>query len=358
MVLDSESDSESGALYAVAFHPDGVHFYGGAGDGIRRWRVTDGQEAGKQMGMDVNALSMSKDDKWIVCGFWDGASVWDAELQEKVVEVENAIFVEAVDVSPESTRFATATGRNVTNASIWSISTGVRLVGPLEHDSDVKGIKFSPDGKYIATACLDSIHIFDSYNGDQLITIKNTLPDWAAIIPIVWFPDGRLFAICEGGAIKSFDASTGSQLAEWQVRGRDSEDLMSIALSENNRFITSFAGRSVTFWDTSTHTQLGSVLEDGDTIRSIALSPDGTRLATGGYNKTITIWNLGDILPESVLPITVSTTFQMSGLPITFVHHSTFYKPLFSLNPECEWPSLSVVNSVSNITLVVFRPET
>ena len=230
----------------------------------------------------------------------------------------------AVDVSPKSTRFATGTGSANKKASIWSITSGEKLVGPLEHDSAVRGIKFSPDGRHITTACLDSIHIFDSYNGDQLITIDNPMPDKIAITPIVWPSDGRLFAISEGRKIRSFDTSTGSQLAEWQIHSYDNTDVMSIALSANNRFVASFAGRCVTFWDTSTHTRLGSVLEDVERIRSIALSPDGTHLATGGYNKTITTRNLRDTLPESYLPITVSATFPMFGRPITFIYRSTF----------------------------------
>jgi WD40 repeat protein len=229
--------------------------------------------------------------------------VWDAELQRKVVEVEdtnsgsNAVW--AVDVSPESTRFAT--GTRDSKASIWSITTGERLVGPLEHHLAITGTKFSPDGGYIVTACADSIHIFDSYSGDQLITIENQLDKSYPITPIVWSSDGWLFAVCKGGTIKSFDTSTGSQIAEWNIH---SEDLRSIALSTDNKSIASLAGHSVSFWDTSTRTQLGDVSEDDD-VQSIALSPDGTRLATGGKkNKTITIWNLCDILPESYLPIT------------------------------------------------------
>ena len=195
-----ESD---GSLYTVAFHPDRVHFYGGTRNGIRRWRVADGQEVGKQAGMDLNAISVSRDGKWVVCGTTKGTSVWDAELQEKVVEVEDTDHVNAVDVSPESTRFATATeGRK---ASIWSITAGERLVGPLEHGSDVnRGIKFSPDGGHIAIACLRSIHVFNSYNGDQLITIDNPMPDWDPITPIVWPSDSQLFTISKGGKIKSF----------------------------------------------------------------------------------------------------------------------------------------------------------
>jgi WD40 repeat protein len=319
-------DSPDGAIWTLALHPDGMHFYGGTTAGIRRWRVEDGREVGKQTGMDMNAISVSRDGKWIVCGFEKGASVWDAELQRKGVEVKGTKYVGAVDASPESTRFATGTATGTT--SIWSITTGERLVGPLQHDTVVKGIKFSGDGGHIATACKDSIHIFDSYSGDQLIAIKNQLDDSYPITPIVWSSDGGLFAVSEGGTIKSFDTATGSQVAEWNIH---SEDLTSVALSTDNKSIASPAGHSVSFWDTSTRTQLGNVSEDDD-VQSIALSPDGTRLATGGRdNKTITIWNLSDILPESYLPITVSTTFPLLGRAITFVYQS---KTLVLLEPR------------------------
>ena len=324
-----ESDSDDDRVWTVAFHPDGMHFFGGTKDGIRRWRVADGQEVGKQTGMDMNAISVSRDGKWIVCGTMQGASVWDAELQRKVIEVEVAKYVGAVDVSHESTRFATATGSG-RKANIWSITTGEieRLVGPLEHDSAVRGIKFSPDGGHIATACQDSIHIFDSYNGDQLITIKNPLPGAFLTTPVVWPSDGRLFTTSEGGKIKSFDTSTGSQIAEWKIHSHES-GLVVCALSGNNRFLASSADHSVSFWDTSTHTRLSSGLEDDNEIQSIALSPDGTRLATGGgNNKIITIWNLSDILPESYPPMTVSTTFPMLWRAITFVYRSKTLVPL------------------------------
>jgi WD40 repeat protein len=344
--------NSDGTIWTVAFHPDGIHFYGGTTDGIRRWRVADGHEAGKQAGMDLNAISVSRNGKWILCGTMRGASVWDAELQRKVVEVEDTNYVGAVDVSPESTRFATAT-RSGRKANIWSITTGERLAGPLEHEHAVRGIKFSPDGGHIATASEGSIHVFDSHSGHELITIKNPLLQFLTT-PVIWPSDGRLFTLSEGGKIKSFDTSTGSQIAEWEIHSHDSVLVVS-ALSGSNRFIASSAGHSISFWDTSTHTQVGSGLEDGDQIQSIALSPDGTRLATGGKNnKTITIWNLSDILPESYLRITVSTTLLMLGRAITFVYR---FKPLFSLNPECEWSSISLVYSAPNIPLVISRPK-
>ena len=294
----------AGEVWAVAFHPDGKHFFDGTRNEIRRWRVADGQELGKQTGMNLNAISVSKDEKWVVCGTMSGASVWDAELREKVVEVENGKYVFSVDVAPDCTKFAT--GRSG-NAKIWSITTRERLLGPLKHGGGgVRGVKFSPDGGRLATACSDStIRIFDAHNGDQLISIENpTRPN--SFLPITWSTNGQqLFAVSEDYHIRSFDSSTGSLLAKWQIH-ESSDGPMTITLSANGKFIASSAGRFVSFWDTSTHTQLGIVEETHD-IQSIALSPDGCRLATGSRSSgSPIIWHLRGILPGSYLPGNVS----------------------------------------------------
>ena len=121
----------AGSVWAVAFHPDGKHFFDGTTEEIRRWRVADGQELGQQTGMNLNVISVSKDQKWIVCGTMKGASVWDAELRNKVVEVDGEWQVYSVNVAPDCTRFAT--GTNGGQVTIWSITTGEKLLALLEH---------------------------------------------------------------------------------------------------------------------------------------------------------------------------------------------------------------------------------
>ena len=293
-------------IYSVTFHSDGMQLLSGQSDGLRRWRVEDGQEVGNKVGRDVIAISVSKDGKWIVCGTDQGASVWDAKIQEKAIEVEGTILVGAVDISPESTRFATATGTGDNKASIWNIITGERLVGPIQHDNYIAGIKFSPNGKHIATEAQDhSIRVFDSRNGDQLITIKTGIPSWSPITPFAWSNNGKqIFTASSGRKIKSFDVSTGSQLAELQVHGDN--EVVSIALAANGKFLATFAGHTITFYDTSTLTQIGPVIEDSQKIRSIALSPNCSYLATGGFNGNITLRNLNNILPDLYGPFSVS----------------------------------------------------
>ena len=297
-----------------------MHLFSGTSNEIQQWRLADGQEVGRQTGMNVSAISVSRDQKWVVCGTVEGASVWDAEIRRKVVEVEGVVYVGGVDVAPDCSRFATGTDRK--EANIWNITTGERLVGPLKHDSGVKAVRFSPDGGRIATLCYgDSpIQIFDSNDGNQLLSIENSMIYPAPLTPIAWSTDSqRLFAISTGYKTKCFDSSTGSQLAEWQIHENGDPDNMSIALSPNNKFIASSSGRFLSFWDTSTHTQLG-IVEDTSQIYSIAFSHDGNRLASGALGSgRIIIWDLSGIIPESYLPINVSIRFLRSRL--TFIHH-------------------------------------
>jgi len=101
--------------------------------------------------------------------------------------------------------------------------------------------------------------------------------------------------------IRKFDASTGLALSEWPVPdgNRDSR----IALPNHGEFIAYSIESTVTVWDTSTHNKLG-VVQLPENSHSIALSPDGQLLASGGKDGKITI--------QSLSHITVSIVFLES----------------------------------------------
>ena len=304
IVLDT---GRSGWVYAVVFHPDGIHLLSGGDNGIQRWQLADGQEVGKQLeaGMAVGSICVSRDRKWVVRGTTKGASVWDAELREKVIDVEETNTVYAVDVSPDSTSFTTGIDHG---ASIWSIPSGERLVGPLKHDHWVTGIKFSPNGEHIATACFkSSIRVFDSRTGDWLITIDTITPEWAPIIPLLWSDDGQqIFAASKDNKVRCFQVSTGSQLAESQILNGGGNNIRSIALATNGKFLATHAGEVITFLDTSTLSQIVPVVKDSGMIASLALSSDSRYIATGQYDRKISVRSLGSILPDLYGPFHVS----------------------------------------------------
>ena len=299
------------------FHPDGTHLLGGGSeDGIRRWQLSDGQEVGRQTGMTVYAISVSRDQKWIVCGTAEGAMVWDGEMHEKVIVVEDTRTVYAVDVSPDSTKFATGSGNT---ASIWSITSGKRLVGPLKHNEKISGIPFSPTGERFATACYTaSIYVFDSQTGDKLVTINTTILRKVPATPLAWSSDAQQIFVASDHKIRSFKISTGSLLAESQVLHDGTNYVYSIALATNNKFIAASGDRSISFLDTSTLTRIGPDIEDGERVASIAISADSSHLVTGRGDGKFVIRDLSKILPDLYGPFNVSIwVFIISAIPIS-----------------------------------------
>ena len=237
---------------------------------------------------------------------YEGSECVGRRMDEEVITVEGGNQVFAVDISLDSARFST--GTNKAEVSIWSMTKGERLVGPLQHDEQVTGTRFSPNGEQIATACYrgSRIRVFDSRSGDELITIDTTTPQVAAITPLAWSSDGqRIFAASESDKISSFDVSTGAQLAELQIPSRLIRGVHSLALAPNCKFIATFAHQSISFLDASTLAQAGPVIEDTN-IRSIAISQDNTYLATGHFYGKIIVRNLSQILPDLYGPFHVS----------------------------------------------------
>ena len=310
IVLETGSDW----AWAVAFHPDGKHLLGGGADGIRRWHLPDGQEVGKQTGMNLNAISVSRDGKWVVCGTTKGASVWDAELDEEVIDVEGGNRVYAIDVSPDSTRFATGTVSE--DASIWDIASGERLVGPLKYGGHaVTGVRFSPSGEHIAASCLGGlVRIHDSRNGSQLIDIDTTTRRELAVTPLVWSNDAqRIFTASQDNRIKCFAISTGSQLAASPIlNGSDS-----ISLADNNKFIATVTSDAISFLDASTLAKVGTAIE-GEWSSGISLHH--SRIAAGRRDGKIIIHGLPNFLPDLYGPFRVSNClFIMLACRITTI---------------------------------------
>lgn len=288
------------AIWSLVFLEDGRHILSGGEDGmIRQWRVEDGREVGHpfRANSGVQAMAVSGDRKWIVSGEEKVATVWNRITHQSAFTVdEHTNWVRTVDISPDSTRFAT--GGTDNKVFIWDISTGIRLVGPLRHDKHVVSVKFSPDGNYLATVSLcRDLRIYNADNGELLraISIKSHSTN-----PIAWSSDSRrIFIISSDAVIRQIFVDTGTFISEWTVPGEVENSFVSLALPRNGRFIASFVGRSLSLWDTSTSERFGPVFDHPHNPRlwSIALSLDNNYLATGGENGIITLRNLNNIIP-------------------------------------------------------------
>ena len=303
---------------SVAFSPDGSHFVTGCSDGtIQQWRVSDGKKIGMAMSPDgsVLAVAISSDGKWIVSGGMDcKVTVWDAKTQKKVLEstLANEQWVSALDVSPGSTRFASASSDHTVN--IRSLTTGQRLVGPLQHANRVACVVFSPDGDHIATAGLYTcLRIWDSRDGDLVLEVPDFFPE-----SLIWWRDHRIFA-STWSTQRWIDAHSGATLLELP-RTDDAAAKVHLAVSRNRDFLAGLQKRNLYLWDPTTHAWSPTPLELGYDGCTIAISPDSHHLITVGEDR-ISIWNIPCGTPEDSSHVSICSSLTTPSINKFFFHN-------------------------------------
>ncbi|KAA8913159.1 WD40-repeat-containing domain protein [Sphaerosporella brunnea] len=168
----------------------------------------------------------------------------------------------------------------------------VDLVHTLEHHSVVCCVRFSQDGKYVATGCNRSAQIFDVQTGMKVTQLQDESVDRDGdlyIRSVCFSPDGRFLAT----------GAEDKQIRVWDIQNRTirhtfhghEQDIYSLDFARNGRHIASGSGdRTVRVWDIeSGQNVLTLSIEDG--VTTVAISPDGKLVAAGSLDKSVRVWD-------------------------------------------------------------------
>lgn len=194
----------------------------------------------------------------------------------------------------------------------------VDMVQSLDHHSVVCCVRFSADGKYVATGCNKSAQIFDVQTGQMICKLQDDSVDRDGdlyIRSVCFSPDGKYLATgAEDRQIRVWDIKTRS--IRYLFSGHE-QDIYSLDFSRNGRHIASGSGdRTVRMWDMeSGQCTLTLSIEDG--VTTVAISPDGRHVAAGSLDKTVRVWE-------------TSTGFLVERLEIPDGHKDSVYSVGFT----------------------------
>jgi WD40 repeat protein len=200
--------------------------------------------------------------------------------QRALMKLNNDVI--SMAFSPDGTRIAAASKDDT--AKIWNAFTG-RELARLNHDDEVVSVAFGPDGTRIATASKDNTaRIWDTFTGKELARLNHD----DEVVSVAFSPDGtRIATASKDNTARIWDTFTGKELA----RLNHDDEVVSVAFSPNGkRIATANWYRTVSLWNSSSYEELAKLENDGS-IECIAFSPDSTKIATANGDNTGRIWN-------------------------------------------------------------------
>ncbi|KIL58694.1 hypothetical protein M378DRAFT_63110, partial [Amanita muscaria Koide BX008] len=178
----------------------------------------------------------------------------------------------------------------------------VQLVHDLVHESVVCCVRFSSDGKYLATGCNRTAQIYDTKTGAKTCVLTDETAGKAGdlyIRSVCFSPDGKLLATgAEDKQIRIWDISKKRIV---RVFDGHQQEIYSLDFSLDGRLIVSGSGdKTARIWDMANADAPPKVLTindpdslNGDAgVTSVAISPNGQFVAAGSLDTIVRIWDI------------------------------------------------------------------
>ena len=208
-------------------------------------------------------------------------------------------WVHSVAFSPDSN--IVASGAYDGSVRLWDVATGAntaRLWGRTHAGHSVGlSVAFSPDGNMLASGDFDkTVRLWDVATGANTATLKHYTP----VNSVAFSADGNMLASgTSGNSVELWDVATGANTATLRhnknIHPRFDHHywVYSVAFSPDGNMLASGGDNGIfKLWDVATGASTATLSGHTGHVRSVAFSPDGGIVASVSRDQTVRLWDV------------------------------------------------------------------
>ncbi|NJL64187.1 MAG: WD40 repeat domain-containing protein [Methylacidiphilales bacterium] len=261
---------------------------------------------------DVSDLAFSPNSKLLISGSFDETiQLWSLLTHKRIRTFPgHKEGVQAVLITPDAQTLISAGGTAKTNSDksirITSLKNG-KIIGALNsHTLGITSLAITPDGQTLASGSYDKTIKLWNWKTRQLTNTLTGHGSWVRSLAIS--PDGKIL-VSGGGSpdektdssVKIWDLSTGKLIRT--IPG-NSSSISYVGFTADGQKIISGSETEIKIWNTNNGEIVNTIKAPSpEGIKAIAISPNGTIIATTSLDASVKLWNLADgKLLQTIVP--------------------------------------------------------
>lgn len=353
----------------VAYSPDGRLLAVGVSEAVSLHDATTLDDLGTWFDHTgkITSLAWSADSALLASGASDDNEIriWDAATGRVIRRLSGHTgWIRSLAFAPSGTLLAS--GSTDQTVRVWDAATGQLRATLSGHTGFIGGVAFSPDGATLASASRDgSVRLWDVASGREIsgfsfrtaLDPATNLRYWAT--GVAFSPDGKALAVgSTEGVVYLIDAATGQLIH--QLRGHTNWIVIrGLAFSPDGKTLYS-AGLDATvrIWDVERGVQTGLLDVHRLDIFSIAISPNGERLASvSDQEGRMIVWDLMQRRPAMNLRIGLGLVTSLMFSPDSEVLGAVGYNGIIQLRLLANDQIRQFAGSATSVQSLAFLPN-
>jgi len=288
----------SGAVNSLSFNNDGTLFASGSDDDrVGVWSLNDGFIkflSGHSDDVLSVAFSPSAASRVLSSSIDNTIRLWDVLNTTSLIRTfeQHNDDVTGIAFFPDGRTFISIS--EDTSIILWDVNITSPLKSFNDHEAPVFSIAISQDGQMMFSGADDGFaRLWDLKNSEQTVVFSGHQSNDARLRTVVGVYGEDDLTVLSGsfdGTLRLWSVSTGLTIQEF--RGH-TDSVFDVALSSDNTTALSGGGDDkVILWDVTTGTIQKELIGHANDVLAVAYLPDNLRAVSGDADGAIILWDL------------------------------------------------------------------